>query len=98
MNVSNAIHLAVTMTVLFLIGFTTGEWWAGAALPIGFYYGWEVNQQRENIADNKQGTLKTLTLLDGFDITKWCTDAKMDFLPSLVLGLLIAGVAEYVAR
>lgn len=80
MNVSNFYHAALALTAQALIGFLTGNWWAGAAFGFAFYLGREVAQQETRMISGKWGSRAAMPWYDGFLFHRWSTDGKFDLL------------------
>ena len=83
MNASSLAHAALSLLAQAVIGFTTGNWWAGAAFGGAFYFGREVAQFETSRLSyfGKRASLGSdegMPWYEGFKLAEWSADAKFD--------------------
>jgi len=98
MNLSNLAHAALALLAQAAIGFSTGNWWAGAAFCGAFYFGREVAQHEYHMLATQYGTREGedgMPWYEGFKIMNWSTDSFFDLLiPSVAVIVAAFGVAS----
>lgn len=80
MNRTNFEHALFAVLMQCVIGFATGNWFAGAAFGFAFFLGREHAQAQKslNLGDFK-----------AFDVRKWELDAKLDLLfPAVAIAIV----------
>lgn len=87
MNRTNFEHALFALLMLAVIGWPTGNWWAGAAFGSAFFLGREHAQREYHLGDPSK-----LPPWAGFDIWNWSLDAKLD----LIVPVIVVGLAAYV--
>lgn len=99
MNFSLFEHALVAAVVQILIGLMTGNWWAGGALPTGYFIGRELAQAEYRwIEQLGTGLRADMPWNAVFDPRVWQTvDQTADWLGPLVVSLGIAVVAPRIA-
>lgn len=81
---SALIHAAFALVFQLVIGLLTGNWWAGAAFGIGWFWSREHAQRQYKLAAGK--SIKTLASWEGMDILRWSKDALLDaILPTIAV-------------
>ncbi len=101
MNLSNIFHALLALAAQALIGLTTGNWWAGAALGAGFYFGrgvaqYEVDQLK--VYGKRAGVLdgEGMPWYEGFKVFNWGSDAQFDLIVPVaavcIFALIVIGV------
>lgn len=95
MNMSNVLHAALALMAQAGIGLLTGNWWAGAAFGIGFYAGREVAQHETDklkYFGKRAGVLdgEGMPWYEGFKVSNWSTDGKLDLLVPCVAVVAVA--------
>lgn len=88
-------HALVAAVVQILIGVLTGKWWAGGALPTGYFIGREMAQAEYRwIEQLGTGLRADMPWNAAFDPRVWQTaDQTADWLGPLLVTLAIALVA-----
>lgn len=100
MNASNFLHAALALIAQALIGLTTGNWWAGAAFGVAFYFGREVAQfetDRIKYFGKRASVGSSLGMpwYEGFKLFNWGIDAKLDLIiPVLAVCLVALGMTS----
>lgn len=75
------IHAVVTAITQLLVGFITGDWLIGAALPLGFYVGREHAQAEYRWIERFGGGLRAnMPWWGGFDPKVWTLKSVLDWL------------------
>lgn len=69
--VNGLIHAAIALVLQSAVTLTTGNWWAGAALGIGFYWG---REKRDHEIKSKD-----LRWWRGWTPFEWDLDGQSDF-------------------
>jgi len=90
MNLSNFAHAVLALLAQAVIGFSTGNWWAGAAFGAAFYLGREVAQFETHRLRTWFESRETMPWYEGFKILNWSTDSKFDLLVPVVAVVLVA--------
>lgn len=88
-------HIIIALAAQAIIGLTTGNWWAGAALGVGFYAGREIAQAEYRwIETYGLGLRANLPWWGAFDLRVWRKfDAWADWIGPSVAVLIVAGLA-----
>lgn len=92
MNQSHWEHIGYALLMQLGVGFATGDWWAGAALAIGFFAGREHAQAEYRIT--RGGPVSGLRPWEGFRIWTWNKDAILDLVCPTVVVLVLAYVVD----
>jgi len=71
MILNGVTHALIALAMQIVVGFLTGNWWAGAALGIGFYWG---REKRDFELHSKD-----LRWWKGWTPVEWDTDGQNDF-------------------
>lgn len=87
MNRSNFEHAFYGLLMQVVVGITTGNWWAGAALASGFFLGREHSQREEIISPHNRDNP-----FPAFKMWEWTLDEKLDLLFPVVATCLLAAV------
>lgn len=87
---SALVHAAFALVFQLFIGLLTGNWWAGAALGIGWFWSREHAQRQYKLAAGT--SIKRLAPWEGMDVRNWNRDAILDAVaPTLaVIGVAVA--------
>ncbi len=85
MNRTNFEHAGYALLMQFAIGLLTGNWWAGAALAIGFFLGREHSQREEIISPHNRDNP-----FPAFRIWEWELDEQLDLLFPTVAVITVA--------
>lgn len=87
---SALVHAAFALVFQLFIGVLTGNWWAGAALGMGWFWSREHAQRQYKLAAGT--SIKRLAPWDGMDVAYWSRDAILDAVaPTLaVIGVAVA--------
>jgi len=99
MNYSNFLHALLALIAQAVIGLSTGDWWAGAAFGGAFYLGREVAQHETDRLKyygkrSSFGSDEGMPWYEGFKLTNWRTDAKLDLLVPTVVVVALAAFLE----
>lgn len=95
MNSSNFLHAFMGLVMQLVIAVITGNWWYGAFLAAGLFWGREHDQKQHNIAKATNRTVKELKWYEGADMTKWSLDSLLDFFFPLVATVAMAFLAPH---
>lgn len=87
---SALLHAAFALAFQLFVGLFTGNWWAGAALGIGWFWSREHAQRQYKLAAGT--SIKRLAPWEGMDVRNWSRDAILDAVaPTLaVIGVAVA--------
>lgn len=96
MNSSNFLHAFMGLVLQVVIAVITGNWWYGAFLAAGLFWGREHDQKQHNIAKNTNRTVKQLQWYEGADMTKWSQDSLLDFFAPFVTTIVAALLVPYI--
>ncbi len=88
MNASNWQHAAYAVAFQAIIGFASGNWWAGAAFGAAFFIGREHAQREYHLTAG--ASVKGLRPWEAFDLKDWPRDALLDLLCPLVACVALA--------
>ena len=65
-------HALIALAIQAIVGFTTRNWWAGAALASGYFLGREIAQAEYRwIEQFGHGLRANLPILGAFDLRVW---------------------------
>jgi hypothetical protein len=92
-------HAIIAAAVQIIIGLFTGKWWAGGALPTGYFIGRELAQAEYRwIEQSDTGLRADMPWHAAFDPQVWQTaDQTADWLGPLLVTLAIALIAPRIA-
>lgn len=96
MNSSNFLHAFMGLVMQVVIAVITGNWWYGAFLSAGLFWGREHAQKQDNLADNSGRKVKDMKWHEGADMTKWSRDSFLDFFFPLVATVAMALIAPHI--
>lgn len=68
-------HAIIALVMQGIVGILTGNWWAGAALGIGFYWGREKRDHEIKV----QHIPALAVWWKGWTPFEWCADGQNDF-------------------
>ena len=89
MNTSHLQHVLFALLVQAAVGFATGNWLLGGLLMVGFFVGREVSQAEYRWMLARDTNRAEMPLFQGFDISAWSLDAKLDAsLPAIACAAL----------
>lgn len=91
-NQTNIEHAVAALMMQLIIGFTTGDWFAGACFGFAFFLGREHAQFQDTLGYNFKTTFQA------FDIRKWSLDARLDLLFPTVTVLIVLAIASFVQK
>lgn len=94
-NKSNIVHGVIALIFQLIIGILSGNWWYGAFLAAGLFWGREHDQKQHNIATATGRKVKDLQWYEGADMTKWHLDSIMDFTVPFVSTIAVALVMHF---
>lgn len=86
-NQTNLEHAVAAIAIQLVIGFATGNWFAGACFSIAFFLGREHAQEQDKIGYSIKLSLQA------FDFRRWSWDSKMDLLFPVIACLIILVIA-----
>lgn len=92
MNQTNFEHAIAAVGFQLVIGLITGDWFAGACLGFGFFFGREHAQEQDRIGY----TLKQA--FQAFDLRKWKLDSILDMVFPLIAVLIVYGISKYLTQ
>lgn len=75
-------HALIALAMQIVVGFLTGNWWAGAALGIGFYWGREKRDHELKTPD--------LKWWQGWTPFEYGIDGQFDFWPPFIVCIILA--------
>jgi len=84
---NGVIHAAIALLLQLIVGFSTGNWWAGAALGIGFYWG---REKRDFEIHSKD-----LRWWRGWTPIEYDLDGRNDFMWPFCACLIMSGIITY---
>jgi len=85
---SALVHAAFALAAQLMVGLLTGNWWAGAALGIGWFWSREHAQRQYKLAAGI--SIKRLAPWEGMDVALWSRDAILDATVPTVVVLAVA--------
>ena len=88
LTLNGLIHAVIALAMQAVVGLATGNWWAGAALGIGFYWG---REKRDNEIHNPG-----LPEWRGWTPFEWDADGQSDFYWPLAACLLLTGIMQVI--
>ena len=79
-------HAVVALAIQMIVGFATGNWWAGAAFGVGLYMGREHAQAEYRWIERfGAGRRANMPWYGGFDVKVWTKKSVLDFMAPAVL-------------
>ena len=90
MNQTNFEHAGYALLMQLVIGFVTGDWFAGTCFGIAFFVGREHAQAQAKLGY----TFKTT--FQAFDVRKWSLDSQLDLLFPTVVCLVVWGISHFI--
>jgi hypothetical protein len=87
---SALIHVVLALAFQLIIGLLTGNWWAGAAIGIGWFWSREHAQRQYKLSAGV--SIKRMDPWEGMDVINWSRDALLDAILPTIAVLIVAVV------
>ena len=93
MNKSHLVHGLIALVMSLAVGFSTDNWFHALFLVFGIFWSREHSQAQMHIASDTGRKLKDVKWHEGGDMTKWSSDALLDFFVPMIVSSVVTIIA-----